>query len=111
MAMPHMNGRELAERLAAQRPDFMVLFMSGYRDDALLRRGLMAPDVSYIQKLFSPDALARTVVRSSIPQQSSVKIKNVPILCNSLIGYPAQEGENVDGHGTKEHTCRNPDRG
>lgn len=56
-----MNGRELAERLAAQRPDLMVLFMPGYTDDALLRRGLMAPGVSFIQKPFSPDALARTV--------------------------------------------------
>ena len=64
--MPHMNGRELAERLAAQRPDLMVLFMSGYRDDALLRRGLMAPGVSFIQKPFSPDALAGRCVRSSM---------------------------------------------
>jgi len=61
VAMPQMNGREVAERLAAQRPDFKVLFMSGYSDDALLRRGLMAPGVSFIQKPFSSDALAKTV--------------------------------------------------
>lgn len=61
VAMPQMNGREVAERLAAQRPDLKVLFMSGYTDDALFRLGLMAPGVSFILKPFSPDALARTV--------------------------------------------------
>ena len=39
--MPEMNGRELVERLAAFRPDLKVLFMSGYTDDDVLRRGVM----------------------------------------------------------------------
>jgi CheY-like chemotaxis protein len=35
--MPRMNGRELAQKLLAVRPELKVLFMSGYTDDEQLR--------------------------------------------------------------------------
>ena len=35
VVMPGMNGRELAERLAATRPETRTLFMSGYTDDVI----------------------------------------------------------------------------
>jgi hypothetical protein len=35
--------------------------MSGYTDDAVLRRGLLDPDLPFIQKPFSPDALEQKV--------------------------------------------------
>jgi CheY-like chemotaxis protein len=63
--MPQMNGRELSERLKARRPGLKVLFMSGYTDDAVLRRGVVAEDLPFIQKPFTPSALAgklRTVL-------------------------------------------------
>jgi two-component system cell cycle sensor histidine kinase/response regulator CckA len=66
MFMPQMNGREVAERLAAQRPDLKVLYMSGYTDDALLRRGLMPPGVSFIQRPFRPMHWPGRCVRSSM---------------------------------------------
>jgi signal transduction histidine kinase/ActR/RegA family two-component response regulator len=59
--MPKMNGRVLAERLAAQRPGVRVLFMSGYTDDDMLRRGIMDPRMAFLQKPFTPDALAKRV--------------------------------------------------
>jgi two-component system, cell cycle sensor histidine kinase and response regulator CckA len=59
--MPKMNGRVLAERLAAQRPRLRVLFMSGYTDDDMLRRGIMDPRMAFLQKPFTPDALAKKV--------------------------------------------------
>src|SRR5205823_6957977 len=37
VVMPAMNGRELAERLLAQRRDLPVLYMSGYSVDVVLR--------------------------------------------------------------------------
>ncbi len=63
--MPQMNGRELSERLKARRPGLKVLFMSGYTDDAVLRHGVVTEDLQFIQKPFTPSALAgkmRTVL-------------------------------------------------
>jgi PAS domain S-box-containing protein len=58
--MPGMNGRQLADRLTAVRPDMKVLFASGYTADALVQYGVEG-GVRYLQKPFTPDALARKV--------------------------------------------------
>ena len=56
-----MSGPQLADRLRASRPDLRVLFMSGYADDAVIRHGILETEVAFIQKPFTPDALARKV--------------------------------------------------
>jgi PAS domain S-box-containing protein len=61
VAMPGMSGRELADRLRQARPDVRVIFMSGYADDEIVRRGLLEPDQPFIQKPFTPDVLIRRV--------------------------------------------------
>jgi PAS domain S-box-containing protein len=61
VVMPEMGGRLLAEHLASERPRMRVLFMSGYTDDATMRHGVLESAVSFIQKPFTPDALARAV--------------------------------------------------
>jgi PAS domain S-box-containing protein len=60
LVMPRMNGRELAERLAAMRPGLKVLFMSGYTDDAAVRHGVAAGS-PFIQKPMTPETLQRKV--------------------------------------------------
>jgi nitrogen-specific signal transduction histidine kinase len=60
VVMPHMSGRETAERLHTVRPKMKVLFMSGYTDHALMHREL-TPGSSFLQKPFTPDAFARKV--------------------------------------------------
>lgn len=59
--MPHMNGRELYERLAPLRPDMKVLYMTGYTEDAIGHQGTLNPGTALITKPFTPDALARMV--------------------------------------------------
>ena len=59
--MPRMNGRQLAPAAAELRPDLRVLYMSGYTDDAVLRRGLLNPDLPFIRKPFTPEALEAKV--------------------------------------------------
>jgi two-component system cell cycle sensor histidine kinase/response regulator CckA len=59
--MPGMNGRELAERLAAERPALKVLYTSGYNDGVIGRHGILAPGVAFVPKPFSPRDLARRV--------------------------------------------------
>jgi len=61
VVMPDMSGPDLVRRLGAVRPGLRTLFMSGYADDALLQDGGIRPDINFIQKPFSPDALAGRV--------------------------------------------------
>jgi PAS domain S-box-containing protein len=59
--MPLMSGREMAEGLRTIRPDARVLFMSGFTDDAIVHHGVLHQSVFFIQKPFSPEALALKV--------------------------------------------------
>jgi CheY-like chemotaxis protein len=56
--MPRMNGPQLAKRLQQVLPDIGILFFSGYTADAAVRQGIRA-EAAFLQKPFSPDALAR----------------------------------------------------
>jgi PAS domain S-box-containing protein len=61
VVMPRLNGRELADQLLLERPDLLVLFMSGYTDDSILRHGMMEEGTHFIGKPFTPDRVARKV--------------------------------------------------
>jgi PAS domain S-box-containing protein len=61
VVMPDLNGRDLAERLSAARPDMKVLFMSGYTDDAVVRHGILQEGIAYLQKPFTPRSLSAKV--------------------------------------------------
>jgi signal transduction histidine kinase len=61
VVMPELGGRLLAERLTASRPEMEVMFMSGYTDDDILRRGLLDRGQRLLQKPFTATALAHEV--------------------------------------------------
>jgi len=61
VVMPGMNGRGLVERLTGIRPRIKSLYMSGYTDDDIIRRGFIEPSKSFLQKPFTSDALLQTV--------------------------------------------------
>jgi two-component system, cell cycle sensor histidine kinase and response regulator CckA len=61
VVMPEMGGGELVERLVARRPDLKVLYMSGYTNDEVLRRGVPEGGTSFLHKPFTADELMRRV--------------------------------------------------
>jgi len=61
LVMPHVGGKVLAERLSAIQPDLKVLFTSGYTDNVIVRNGVLDRGIAFLQKPFTPAALARKV--------------------------------------------------
>jgi PAS domain S-box-containing protein len=61
VVLPRVNGKEIATRLCARRPDLRVLFMSGYAADVIAHHGVLDAGVSFIQKPLSFEVLARKV--------------------------------------------------
>ncbi len=61
VVLPGGSGRLLADELLAQRADLKVLFMSGYTEDVIVQRGVLAPGTPFINKPFSADTLAGKV--------------------------------------------------
>jgi PAS domain S-box-containing protein len=57
VVMPGMSGVEVANRLVSGRPEMRILYMSGYTNDAMLRRGVQTAGTPFIQKPFSMQAL------------------------------------------------------
>jgi two-component system, cell cycle sensor histidine kinase and response regulator CckA len=59
--MPEMNGRELEIRIKSSAPDIKTLFMSGYTANVIVNRSVLKPGVAFLQKPFTPTALAEKV--------------------------------------------------
>lgn len=70
--MPGQSGRELAAQLTARWPQLKVLFMSGYADDEMMRRGLADLDGAFLQKPFTSAELAQAV-RSLIDDRAEAE--------------------------------------
>jgi CheY-like chemotaxis protein len=58
VVMPEMSGTILVEKLISILPEIRVLFMSGYTDDEVVRRGIRDRRAGFLQKPFTPDHLA-----------------------------------------------------
>lgn len=61
VVMPRMGGPELAQALVARRPELKVLYMSGYTDHPMVRRGVVNAGVAFLQKPFTPTVLVSRI--------------------------------------------------
>jgi two-component system cell cycle sensor histidine kinase/response regulator CckA len=60
VVMPHMLGKEVADRIKALKPEIEVLYMSGYARPVLASQGRLDPGVALVEKPFSETDLLRT---------------------------------------------------
>ena len=61
MVMPEMNGKQLAERMRANRPTLRVLFTSGYSDTEIADRGTLQTKTAFLAKPYSTSMLTQKV--------------------------------------------------
>jgi two-component system cell cycle sensor histidine kinase/response regulator CckA len=56
-----LQGKDLVDMVKVSRPDLPVLYMSGYTRDAIVHAGRLDEGVNFLEKPFTPEALARMV--------------------------------------------------
>jgi len=61
VVMPHMSGRELADRVRELQPEVLVLFMSGYSEGVLGSHGGLDEGLDLVQKPFSERSLIEKI--------------------------------------------------
>jgi two-component system, cell cycle sensor histidine kinase and response regulator CckA len=87
VVMHGLSGRETADRVRELQSDLVVVYMSGYTDDAVVRRGVLSAGTAFIQKPFSSDELARKL-RAALDGRDS----GPPDLSAQSDGHPLVEG-------------------
>ena len=77
VVLPSRGGRDLAD-LASQRwPHLRVVYMSGYTDEELRRHGVLGANDYFVEKPFTPEALAKRV-RQAIDDGNVNLLQNQP---------------------------------
>jgi PAS domain S-box-containing protein len=74
VGLPGMNGRQLAEIACEKRPNLKVLFVTGYAEQAAVRKGFLTERMHMIAKPFVIDELAeliRAIIQGTADSRSS----------------------------------------
>jgi signal transduction histidine kinase/DNA-binding NarL/FixJ family response regulator len=94
VVMPHMSGKELADRVQALSPTTKILFTSAYTENAIVHHGVLDKGVALLQKPFTPSAMARKL-REVLDQSAAP----APDPAEKTAGFTTSTGEpNPPGH-------------
>jgi PAS domain S-box-containing protein len=91
--MPHMLGKEIAEKMRLIKPEIEVIFMSGYARPVLASQGRLDPGVALVEKPFSEAdllAIAGQVLNGHF--QGYTTIHGTPASAAPAVGDPAGPG-------------------
>jgi len=61
VVMPHMNGKDLSDRVLKLHPQTKVLFTSAYAENEIVHQGELSPGLALLQKPFAPTTMAHKV--------------------------------------------------
>jgi FixJ family two-component response regulator len=61
VGLPDLNGLELQERIAGDRTDMPIIFITGYGDVPMTVRAMKAGALEFLTKPFSDDALLKAI--------------------------------------------------
>ena len=70
--LPNIAGPQLAEQVIAMNPQMKLLFVSGYAESNVLRRGLVKAQSNFLEKPFSGKMLAEKIRQIVGPAQKAM---------------------------------------
>jgi len=79
VSLPDLNGLELQQRIAGDRVDMPIIFITGYGDVPMTVRAMKAGAVEFLTKPFSDDALLDAIAdalehsRAALGQEAEVR--------------------------------------
>ena len=68
IVMPEMSGVELADRLERERPDMLILFMTGYAEEVVMNDGILGKGRECIGKPFTLEQITKRVRKLLSPR-------------------------------------------
>src|SRR5580698_9520729 len=72
LTLPGLNGLELQERIAADRSEMPIIFISGYGDVPKTVRAMKAGAVEFLTKPFSNDEMLKAIRQAIGRSQSTI---------------------------------------
>ncbi len=87
VVMPEMGAGELVDQLLSKRPELKVLYISGYTNSEVMRRGITREDAAFIQKPFTGEELMRKVreVLDGVSRESGARGLERPVCLASRL--------------------------
>src|SRR5262249_36307882 len=75
LTMPVINGLELQKRVAAERSDMPIIFITGYGDVPTTVQAMKAGAVEFLTKPFSDDVLLRAIKNAMQRSEAALRVE------------------------------------